>query len=193
LAHVSTPTRAVSTPIAQAVRIAPSESVPHGARAVSTPVFKLAPIGRHSWRATSVQASERRVSNPPTPAYRRPLARLSTRPRPRAAIIAGLGRDHPPGPCPAKCPSPHIRIRPGPIPTQARASATGGFEHWPTKALYGWPPGQSDFLWHLRASYLAQQQVDSEGQVPWSRHLLACLHRITGAKLLVGVQAVTHF
>ncbi len=28
---------------------------------------------------------------------------------------------------------PHPRVCSGPIPTQARASATGGFEHWPTK------------------------------------------------------------
>ncbi len=27
--------------------------------------------------------------------------------------------------------------------------------------------------------------------VPWSRHLLACLHRITGAELLIGARAVT--
>ena len=41
---------------------------------------------------------------------------------------------HQPGPRPAKRPPPHIQVRPGPIPTQVRASATGGFEYWPTKA-----------------------------------------------------------
>jgi hypothetical protein len=37
------------------------------------------------------------------------------------------------------------------------------------------------FLTHLRES-----RVDG----PWSRHLLACLHRITGADLLIGARAV---
>ena len=62
--------------------------------------------------------------------------------------------------------------------------------------LYGGPPGQSEqfetFLRHLRASCVAQQRADAEGCVPWSRHLLACLRRITGAELLIGVRAVLY-
>ncbi len=46
------------------------------------------------------------------------------------------------------------------------------------------------FLTHLRESCLAQQQADGLWHVPWSRHLLACLHRITGAELLIGIRAV---
>ncbi len=46
------------------------------------------------------------------------------------------------------------------------------------------------FLTHLRESCLAQQRADGLWHVPWSRHLLACLHRITGAELLIGVRAV---
>jgi hypothetical protein len=34
------------------------------------------------------------------------------------------------------------------------------------------------------------EQMDY-GMCPWSRHLLACLHRITGADLLIGARAVT--
>ena len=48
------------------------------------------------------------------------------------------------------------------------------------------------FLRHLRASCLAQQRADAEYQVHWSRHLLACLHRITGAELLIGSRAVAY-
>jgi hypothetical protein len=47
------------------------------------------------------------------------------------------------------------------------------------------------FLTHLRESCLAQQRADGISHVPWSRHLLACLHRITRAELLVGARAVT--
>ena len=64
------------------------------------------------------------------------------------------------------------------------------------RALYGEQSGQSErsetFLRHLRASCFAQQRADAEGQVHWSRHLLACLRRITGAELLAGVRAVLH-
>ena len=44
------------------------------------------------------------------------------------------------------------------------------------------------FLQRLRATCLAQQQADAEGQVHWSRHLLACLSRITEAELLLGTR-----
>ncbi len=68
------------------------------------------------------------------------------------------------------------------------------------RALYGGSPGQSErfeaFLGHPRASCLAKQRADAEGQESWGRHLLACLRKITGAELLIGVRAVlynTHF
>ena len=48
------------------------------------------------------------------------------------------------------------------------------------------------FLRHLRAACLAQQRADAGGLVPCSRHLLACLCRITGAELLIGVLSVSH-
>ncbi len=64
------------------------------------------------------------------------------------------------------------------------------------RALYGGQPDQSErfetFLLHLRASCLAQQRADAEGQVHWSRHLLTYLRRITGAELLIGTRAVSH-
>ena len=64
------------------------------------------------------------------------------------------------------------------------------------RALYGEHSGHSErsefFLRHLRASCLAQQRADADGQVHWSRHLLARLHRITGAELLIGVRAVLY-
>ena len=47
------------------------------------------------------------------------------------------------------------------------------------------------FLTYLRESCLAQQRADGISHVPWSRHLLACLHRITKAELLIGARAVT--
>ncbi len=60
------------------------------------------------------------------------------------------------------------------------------------RALHDGQPDQSvlseTFLRHLRASCLAQQRADAEGQVHWSRHLLTCLHRITGAELLIGIR-----
>jgi hypothetical protein len=37
---------------------------------------------------------------------------------------------------------------------------------------------------------MAQRLADGLWHVPWSRHLLACLHRITGAELLIGASAV---
>ena len=47
------------------------------------------------------------------------------------------------------------------------------------------------FLTLLRESCLAQRRADGMWHVPWSRHLLACLHGITGAELLIGARAVT--
>ena len=46
------------------------------------------------------------------------------------------------------------------------------------------------FLTHLRESCMAQRRADGLWHVPWSRHLLACLHRITAAELLIGARAV---
>ena len=40
-------------------------------------------------------------------------------------------------------------------------------------------------------SYLSQLVADGEYHVPWSRHLLSCLHRILEVDLLIGARAVT--
>ena len=42
----------------------------------------------------------------------------------------------------------------------------------------------------IQSSYLAQRQADLEYHVPWSRHLLACLHHALALDLLVGARAV---
>ena len=47
------------------------------------------------------------------------------------------------------------------------------------------------FLETLCSSCLAQEQADAGFQIHWSWHLLACLHAVTGAELLVGARAVT--
>ena len=52
-------------------------------------------------------------------------------------------------------------------------------------------PVSVSFLAHLRESCLAQRRADGLWHVPWSRHLLACLHKITRAELLIGARAVT--
>jgi hypothetical protein len=46
------------------------------------------------------------------------------------------------------------------------------------------------FLTDLRESCVAQRRADGLWHVPWSRRLLACLHRITGADVLIGTRAV---
>jgi len=48
----------------------------------------------------------------------------------------------------------------------------------------------ANVLGAIRDSCLAQSSADLEYQVHWSRHLLACLRRITGAQLLIGARAV---
>ena len=60
--------------------------------------------------------------------------------------------------------------------------------------LYGMTeaPAPSESLLHsVTTSCLSQEQADSYYHVPWSRHLLACLHRILAVDLLVGARAVT--
>jgi hypothetical protein len=56
-------------------------------------------------------------------------------------------------------------------------------------------PGQLNssvsFLTHLRESCLAQRRADGLWHVPWRRYLLACLHNITRAELLIGAREVT--
>ena len=47
-----------------------------------------------------------------------------------------------------------------------------------------------EILEAIRDSNLKPSRADLEYQVHWSRHLLACLQRITGAQLLVGARAV---
>jgi ribonuclease HI len=48
------------------------------------------------------------------------------------------------------------------------------------------------FLDSLLAVCLAQQRQDAARAVHWSRHLLACIARVTGAKGLIGCRAVTY-
>ena len=48
----------------------------------------------------------------------------------------------------------------------------------------------SEVLEAIRDSNLKQSRADLEYQVHWSRHLMVCLQRITGAQLLVGARAV---
>ncbi len=50
---------------------------------------------------------------------------------------------------------------------------------------------QEAFLDSLLAVCLAQQRQDSVRAVHWSRHVLACIARVTGAKGLIGCLAVT--
>ncbi len=50
---------------------------------------------------------------------------------------------------------------------------------------------QAVFLDSLLAVCLAQQRQDCPRAVHWSRHLLACIARVTGAKGLIGCRAVT--
>jgi hypothetical protein len=46
-------------------------------------------------------------------------------------------------------------------------------------------------LTHGREPCLVQLRTDGIWHVPWCRHLLVCLHRITRAKLLIGAREVT--
>jgi hypothetical protein len=43
----------------------------------------------------------------------------------------------------------------------------------------------------ILTSYLSQLVADGEYHVPWSRHLLSCLHCILEVDLLIGARAVT--
>jgi hypothetical protein len=53
--------------------------------------------------------------------------------------------------------------------------------------------GPSEVILHqLTVTCLAQRHADLQYHVQWSRHLLACLQRSTGAALLIGASAVTH-
>jgi hypothetical protein len=53
--------------------------------------------------------------------------------------------------------------------------------------------GPSEVIPHqLTVTCLAQRQADLQHHVQWSRHLLACLQRSTGATLLIGASAVTY-
>ena len=122
-------------------------SVPRGSRAVSPvlarrrltgrqypclcePCPRPQPTSRAS--ATSVPASEprvtgRRPSHSVPGTHRRPGA------APRLQALAAFPTSR--ARAPDERPPPRRRVRTGPIPTQARASATGGFEHRPTRTL----------------------------------------------------------
>ncbi len=100
---MSAPTPVVCIPFAPAVGlgIVPSESVPHGSQAVRTPVFKSAPLGRHSGPA--------RPASKPASARSRTLRHQRTEgPSPDFPHV--LGREPPSSP-------------PGPVPGQASSTA----------------------------------------------------------------------
>jgi hypothetical protein len=148
---ISTPARVVSTPFAPAVSFAPSESVPHGSRAVSrTLVPRHAPHRRLASRHPSQFPMAHRLSVPRArvtetfprrapPLRARANCNLKAGPGSRPAedqrtsvpshdcpASPASGLHHPkPGPRPAGRPPPSQQVRPEPIPTQARASATG--------------------------------------------------------------------
>jgi len=128
---VSTPTRVVSTPFAPAINGAPSESVPPWLTGRQYP--KPGP------RRRSARPDVRSTSGPTPPASSHPSTE-------REPLGAQRGQGHCetaprrhwssdprplPGPRPARRPPPRLRVRQEPIPTQARASATGGYVHWP--------------------------------------------------------------
>ena len=128
---VSTPPRVVSTPFAPAVNGAPSESVPPWLTGRQYP--KPGP------RRRSARPDVRSTSGPTPPASSHPSTE-------REPLGAQRGQGHCetaprrhwssdprplPGPRPARRPPPRHRVRQEPIPTQARASATGGYVHWP--------------------------------------------------------------
>ncbi len=135
-------------PHSAAVSFAPSESVPRGSQAVSpldpqkahgqsvppavlrhpsqSPVARrpslVAPCSNDGLAAVPARATSVLASGPQEYGVRvpGPLARLS--------LVTGLRPPSTrPGPRPAKRPPLHHRVRPEPIPTQARASAAGGY------------------------------------------------------------------
>ena len=81
-------------------------------------------------------------------------------PAPRNSGAADRPTMPPAGHCPAKRPPPRHPVRHEPIPTQARASATGGFGHWPTSRARG-----GEARWrrsdHLLPNRLAAARVRS--------------------------------
>ena len=50
-------------------------------------------------------------------------------------------------------------------------------------------PSES-FMQNVVTSCNSQERADEEYYVPWSRHLLACLHRILAVDFIVGTRAV---
>jgi hypothetical protein len=57
--------------------------------------------------------------------------------------------------------------------------------------LGNYGPSESS-LHQISVTCLAQRQADLQHHVQWSRHLLACLQKSTGATLLIGASAVTY-
>ncbi len=115
--HVSTRARDVSTPITHAVSITPFESVPHGSQAVVTVLGCPGP------------ASVGHCQTPaPGPLDKRPSQRAWGLLPSESQRSQGSSRDclEPPASCRHR-PQPGLRpaVRPEPILTQARASATG--------------------------------------------------------------------
>ncbi len=192
LFHVSTPTRAVSSarrsgarhpsqcpnahrpsapksvPLScnrAAVRLAPSESVPRGTRAVSAPravgcaLVALGRLPTEPSRATSVPASGPRAPS---------RANLSV---PGAATRPPATR-HPP---------PRHTVRPVPIPTQARASATGGSgtgQHVATLRPEGGVPPR--FIWCFSTPALECHDLAAQAHDGSTVHRLYMVHCVVG-------------
>jgi hypothetical protein len=116
LSHVSTPTSAVSTLTAPAVGFAPSESMN----------FLTLPTSAATWRLSQAIATSVRISYHPSP--RVPGCQCLSHNCPASQAPAAFTASR------ACDPSPRSRVCPELIPTQA--SATWGYEHWPTNLAW---------------------------------------------------------
>ena len=145
--HVSTPARAVSTPFAPAVRFEPSESVPRGSQAVSTPCADVRALRSAGTVRRSIRRRARAVSTPPSG------PRVSSHPSPSVPdcpASPAYGRlHHQPGQRPASAlhratGSARSRSRPRPAPPPQGASSTG-----PQIVSFATSPGSVRFLFAI--------------------------------------------
>ena len=126
----------------------------------SVPRGRMSGLARDGHRlATAVSGprNQRPSQRAPGPEPSKSLHSSALHHRPSVAF----GRLHrQPGPRPAKRPPPRSRFRPGPIPTQARASATGGFEHWPTSRARG-----GEARWRRSEEFITQSPGCRQGTI----------------------------
>ena len=177
--HVSTPADIVSTPIAPAVSVAPSESVPPWLTGrqypMSGPCPRLAPSDCSSARGPAPPASQ-----PAGPGSRAIRVLACTRPFARPPRDAGVRPPSPPaGPAPGPRPPPRRQVRPEPSPTQARASATGGFEHWPTSRARG-----GGARWRRSEQFITQSPGCRQGAILAP---IAAWHRMPGSGAVLAL------